>query len=105
MFVHTILHFLTVVFVNIKMCRSLYCKCIERERIFHGHQVREVGDGLLGLSFAVRLSKRIDYKDSVCHKYRFRFVQWQQKMVGDFDKYDNYNRIDIETVNNNDDLV
>ncbi len=67
--------------------------------------MREVGDGLLRLFFAVRLSERIDCNDSVCHKCRFHFVHWQQKMEGDFDKYDSYNQTDIEAVNNNDNLV
>jgi len=87
------------------MPRSPYCKCIECEKVFHGHQVREVGDGLLRLFFAVRLSKRIDCNDSVCQKCRFHFLNWQQKMEGDFDKYDGYNRTDIEAANNNDNIV
>ena len=87
------------------MPRSPYCKCIECERVFHGHQVRKVGDGLLRIFFAIRLSKRIDCNDSLCQKYRFHFVQWQQKMEGDFDKYDSCNQTHIEAVSDNDNLV
>lgn len=79
-------------------------KCVECQKNFESYQVREVGDGLLRLFLSIRLSKRIDYFDSICQKCRCHFVHWQQKMEGDFDEY-RFNRADVNSSINNGDSV
>ena len=81
------------------------CKCIECERVFHSHVVRLVGDGLLRLFCAVRLSKRISCDDVICQKCRCHFIHWKAKMEGDFDSLDCFNRSNVELVNNDDSSV
>ncbi len=67
--------------------------------------MRVVGDRLMRLFLAVRLSKRIDCNDYICQKCRSNFLHWKQKMEGDFDKYDSYDRSDIEFVNDSNNKV
>ncbi len=82
------------------MPRTPRCKCVECGRTFNANQVRVVGDGLMRLFLAVRLSKRIDCNECICQNCRSHFVYWQQKMEGDFDKYNIYNQSDVECDNN-----
>jgi len=82
------------------MPRTPRCKCVDCERTFDANQMRVVGDGLMRIFFAVRLSKRIDCKDCVCQTCRSYFLHWQQKMEGDFTKYESYDRSGIEFVSN-----
>ena len=84
------------------MPRTPRCKCIHCERTFDSNQVREVGDGLVRLFLAVRLSKRICCDDSICQKCRCEFIHWKAKMEGDFDMFDCFNRSSVESVNNAD---
>jgi hypothetical protein len=81
------------------------CKCIDCERVFDSNEVREVGDGLLRLFLAVRLSKRISSNDVICQKCRCQFLNWEKKMEGDFKKFDCLARPDIESVNNDENTV
>ena len=67
-------------------------KCVECDKSFEARKLREVGDGLLRIFLAVRLSKRINSVDSICQRCRFQFLHWQQKMEGDFDDYNNNGR-------------
>jgi hypothetical protein len=71
------------------MPRTVRRKCVECDKSFEANELREVGDGLLRIFLVVRLSKRIDCSDSICQRCRFHFLYWQQKMEGDFDKYNN----------------
>ena len=61
------------------MPRTPRCKCINCERIFDSNEVREVGDGLLRLFLAVRLSKRIYRDDAICQKCRCQFLNWKKR--------------------------
>ena len=79
-------------------------KCVECEKNFESHQVGEVGDGLLRLFLAIRLSKRIDYFDSICQKCRCHFVHWQRQIEGNFDEY-TFNRSNVNSSVNNGDSV
>lgn len=79
-------------------------KCVECEKNFESYQVREVGDGLLRLFLAIRLSKRVDYFDCICQTCRNRFLDWQRKMEGDFDGY-TFSRADMSATVNNSDSV
>ncbi len=87
------------------MPRAPRCKCIDCERMFDSNEVREVGDGLLRLFLAVRLSKRICSDDAICQKCRSQFLKWQQKMEGDFDKFNCFNQSNVESVINDDSSV
>ncbi len=82
------------------MPRTLRQKCIECDKSFEAREMREVGDGLLRIYLAVRLSKRINRVDSICQRCRFHFLKWQPKMEGDFDNYNNNGRIDADFLNN-----
>jgi hypothetical protein len=87
------------------MPRTTRRKYVECDKSFEANEVREVGDGLLRIFLAVRLSKRIDCFDSICQRCRFHFLHWQQKMEGDFDKYNNNSRAGADLVNNDDNSV
>ena len=87
------------------MPRTPRCKCINCERIFDSNEVREVGDGLLRLFLAIRLSKRIYRDDAICRKCRCQFLNWKKKMEGDFDKFDCFNRWNAESIDNDDNSV
>jgi len=82
------------------MPHTPHCKCVECDKTFDADQVRLIGDGLMRLFLAVRLSKRIDCKDSICQNFRSYFLHWQQKLEGDFTKYESYDQSEIGLVSN-----
>lgn len=94
-----------LLYLSLNMPRTPRCKCIDCDRTFDSNQVREVGDGLLRLFLAIRLSKRISCYDTVCSKCRGQFLNWQKKMEGDFDRFDRVHSMDLEYMNNKDDSV
>ncbi len=87
------------------MPRTPRCKCVECEKTFDGNQVRAIGDGLMRVFLAVRLFKRIDCDDVICQNCRSHFLYWQRKMEGDFNKYDSYDRGDMEFISDSNSSV
>ena len=87
------------------MPRTARCKYVECYKTFDINQVRIVGDELMRLFLAVRLSKRIDCNDCICQKCRSHFPHWQQKVEGDLNKYDSYDQSDIEFVDDSNNSV
>jgi hypothetical protein len=52
-----------------------------------------------------RLLKRICCDDVICQKCRSQYLKWRQNMEGDFDRFDSFNQLDVESVNNDDNSV
>lgn len=84
------------------MPRTPRCICVDCGKTFDANQVRLVGDGLMRIFLAVRLSKRIAFNGSICQNCRSYFLHWKQKMEGDFNKYDG---AQVESFNGNSDSV
>ena len=61
--------------------------CVMCNKNFDQVEVRTVGNGLLRIFVAVRVSKRILMKDCICQRCRFEYVQWERTMEGDFDDF------------------
>ena len=69
------------------MPRTPRVKCVMCKKNFDQVEVRMVGNGLLRIFVAVRVSKRILVKDYICQQCRFEYVQWERTMEGDFDDF------------------
>ena len=69
------------------MPRTPRVKCIMCEKNFDQVEMRWVGNGLLRLFVAVRLSKRILVQDCICKQCRFEYLHWQRTMEGDFEDF------------------
>ncbi|CAF4885433.1 unnamed protein product [Rotaria socialis] len=80
-------------------------KCLMCEKSFDQVEMRTIGDGLLRVYVAVRLSKRIFAEDYICKRCRLQFFHWLRVMEGDFDQFCSRDKTDNEFLRNNDDII
>jgi hypothetical protein len=76
--------------------------CVMCEKSFDPAEMRTVGDGLLRVFLAVRLSKRISSEDCVCQRCRLHFFNWQRMMEGDFDGFGPQDKSNNDYLTNDD---
>ncbi|CAF4665156.1 unnamed protein product, partial [Rotaria socialis] len=67
--------------------------------------MRTIGDGLLRVYVAVRLSKRIFSEDYICQRCRLQFFHWLRVMECDFDRFCSRDISDNEFFTNDDDKI
>ncbi|CAF2041646.1 unnamed protein product [Rotaria magnacalcarata] len=80
-------------------------KCVMCEESFDQVEMRTIGDGLLRVYVAVRLSKRIFSEDYICQRWRLQFFHWLRVMEGDFDRFCSRDISDNEFFTNDDDKI